>query len=171
MRRDGIAFVALMLFIAWITNILGTIFSTIGLIGVIYITFRILVAWLNQKPQVVNGETTYYSHTLLENNLPPELRNIEQLALFHLNSPGATSRTIIGKFLGEIGITNGTAIFPDYFNNAIAKKIMWEYYQKFGNLNFPVGSRVEKLSYKEVLNPIPPTLVTDFHNFCQQHTI
>ena len=70
---------------------------------------------------------------------------------------------VMGRFLGTIGITDGSAKFPSYLHNGVLEKLFWEYRRKYGSLSFPPDNR-QLLTQAEVMRPLSGTEREEFLN-------
>ena len=164
MGKDSYVFVTFMLLIAFIANKLTAIISSaIYVVGAVVLA-TLVFRWLKNQASgtLVKSPKTV---TMNANFIPPDYDMLEQYILMALKLGGDTHKALLGRFLGKINANDGTAIFPSYLHNGVAKKMLWEYRKKFGNLEFEIGRR-NTLSVQEVLAPLQDTERNDFHQFC-----
>jgi len=67
-------------------------------------------------------------------------------------------------------VHDGSEQFADHLANAVAKKLMWEYFRKCGHLIWFFDGRV-KLTLDEVLQFVPAKMISEYEQFCKRHTL
>lgn len=171
MERNGIAFVALMLLIAFLGNKITDLIQAAFGLGAIYIAARLFFWWLKgvKLQPTKNATVGFVRREMRENYIPAEFDFIEQFLLSKLRTNGEDGRTTMAGFLKSIGVHDGSRHFPDYFYNGVAKKMLWEYRRKYGHLEYPKTKGT--ITINEVSQPIDEKDRDAFHEFCMQHTL
>ena len=86
-------------------------------------------------------------------NLPTDLRFMQKELYSGIEEKNDSTHSLYGRFLGMIGATDGSAEYPDYLYNPVAKKILWAYRKKYNTQAYPVGGD-GLLAKAEVLAPL-----------------
>ena len=170
MNRNGQLFIGIMILVAFVAEkLMSLIIGTLWVIAPI-----LLVCWIiDQARKEFKGTTPipnadrYFE--MNQNVIPWPLSNIQEFIMVKLRVPSDKWSTYMGRFLGVINATDGSAVFPAYLQNGVAKKILWQYYRKFGSLKYDFQNS-GTLSVEEVLTPLTDAEKIPFHEFCVLHS-
>jgi hypothetical protein len=168
LSRNGQVFIGIMIFVAFMAEKLMALFTgalwTLGAIfGVAWIATQIKSSTKTPMP---DSERYFVMNQTV---IPLPLANIQEFVMVKLRLPTDKWQTYMGRFLGAINATDGSAVFPTYLQNGVAKKILWQYYRKFGSLTYDF-QQSGTLSVDEVLSPLKDDEKILFHEFCITHS-
>ncbi len=166
MGRNGIAFVAFMLVVAFLAGSLTLILGGIALLLGLIIAGKLALKWLSGGGSPSQNIMNIISQVpvMRQSSIPAEFDMLESFVLRMLRGAGDSSTVTMAKFLHRINVHDGSISIPAYLKNGVVMKMLFEYKLRTGNLNYPVSRT--GLTPEDILRPLPDADKDAFHRFC-----
>jgi hypothetical protein len=177
-NKDGIIFCALIIIISYFANTLPKILETIMTPVLVCIAILVGIKLLSKIANAFPDKGNHLKAALTKlpggyeiktYTLPKSMKEAVSFVINKISTPEDNWDTLDQKFASLIDVGNfDDKPLPLCYKGIIQKKILWEYFKKYGNLKGHVFNH-NTIEFSDVVRPIEKSETQEFINFCCKH--